>query len=489
MSETLRTAPSTSTFFPDLIQGGMGFDISNWRLAKAVALAGKELGRDCLGVVASIGGAPVLLTEDLQIGDPDTIRILKTFCPHKPEIAQGILDEFKPGGHKLPPKPEVLVNGTDRIKEKMTNIAVAAAYVAIKKAKEGHDRPIGINLLEKNQLLILPTLLGAMIAGVDYVLVGAGLPNQIPMALKDLAESQVASYGLTVTGSKSSYPLMLNPQPYTNRQPLNVPMFFPIVGSHVLAEYLSKKTKIDGVVAENPKAGGHSAPPKKKEVKDGIAIYSEEDEIDLNRMRKLGKPFYLAGGMAKKLKEAKEEGATGVQCGTIFALSNESGMDPEIAQRLRNRIKRRKQTVVNSALTSPALYPFHVAVDDESLSNPEQAARVKKVCAFGILVQAYVRTFKDDGTMKEIGFRCPAGPGFVEKGGKPEEEAGRVCLCAGLLRTTGRGKKDQPPIMTLGEDLSSVEELVDANPDGKYSILDAVRHVYSYEARQGNQSQ
>lgn len=481
MSETLG-------FTPDLLQGGMGFDISNPRLAKAVAMAGKELGKDCLGIVASIG-APFLLTEDLQAGDPDTIRILKTFCPHKPEIAQAILDEFKEGGHKLAPKPEVLVSGTDKIKEKMMNIAVAAAYVMIEKAKEGHDRPIGINLLEKNQLLILPTLLGAMMAGVNYVLVGAGLPNQVPKVLSDLAVCQTASYALTVTGSRSSYPLILDPKPYTNGRPLELPKFFPIVGSHVLAEYLSKKTKIDGVVAEYPKAGGHSAPPKKKEVKDGIAIYSDEDEIDLERMRKLGKPFFLAGGMARKLKEAKGEGATGIQCGSIFALANESGMDPEIAQRLRQKVRNGEQVVINSAFTSPSLFPFHVALDDVSLSNPDIAANEKKVCAFGILAQAYVKTFNDDGTMKEIGFRCPAGPGFIEKGGKPEDKEGRVCLCAGLLRTTGRGKKHKPPIMTLGEDLSSVKELIDSSPDGRYSVLDAVRHVYSYEARQGNQSQ
>ena len=48
------------------------------------------------------------------------------------------------------------------------DLAVLAAFLEVFLAKEGHAGCIGINLLEKIQLPTLPTLYGAMLAGVSF---------------------------------------------------------------------------------------------------------------------------------------------------------------------------------------------------------------------------------------------------------------------------------------------------------------------------------
>ena len=53
------------------------------------------------------------------------------------------------------------------------------------------DVLVGINLLTKIQAPTLPSLYGAMLAGVDAVLMGAGIPREIPKVLDRLAGNEV----------------------------------------------------------------------------------------------------------------------------------------------------------------------------------------------------------------------------------------------------------------------------------------------------------
>ena len=68
-----------------------------------------------------------------------------------------------------------------------------AAFVEVSLAKEGHSGPIGINLLTKVQMPNLAMLYGAMLADVDVVLMGAGIPKDIPGALDAMAEHRPGS--------------------------------------------------------------------------------------------------------------------------------------------------------------------------------------------------------------------------------------------------------------------------------------------------------
>ena len=80
-------------------------------------------------------------------------------------------------------------------------MTVVANFVEVFLAKEGHDGPVGINLLEKIQLPNLASLYGAMLAGVDYVLMGAGIPLEIPGALDRLARHEPTTLRLQVEGA------------------------------------------------------------------------------------------------------------------------------------------------------------------------------------------------------------------------------------------------------------------------------------------------
>ncbi len=480
MVEPVATPPP-GTFQPDLIQGGMGVGVSNWRLARAVAIAGQNLGARVLGVVSGTG-LPMLLVDRLQAGDRDATRALMAFDPH---IAREIIDEYfvespltmKKRG-KLPPKPEVLVSGNAAAKSRMMKLAIASAFVEVWLAKEGHNGPIGINLLEKVQLMQLPVLLGAMMADVDYVLVGAGIPNQVPAVLSNYALHEPASYRMDVAGSADKHLLTLDPREFvSDGMRLRRPKFLAIVSHHALAMRLAATVEVDGFVIEGPIAGGHNAPARSKAVaEDGQPIYGDRDRPDLAKIAELGKPFWLAGSYAgaKRLHEARALGAAGIQVGSAFALCNESGLREEIKREIRNRIAEAELVVKTSATASPSGFPFQVVQLDGSLSEQPVYEARKRVCNMGHLVEAYRKDEREGGS---IGFRCPAEPvdAFVRKGGSEADAEGRLCLCNGLGAAAGL-MGTGPFVATLGKDTDFYREL-DAQADGSYSVEDVIRAI------------
>src|SRR6185295_18090959 len=83
----------------------------------------------------------------------------------------------------------------------LVELTVVANFVEVFLAKEGHEGLVGINYLGKIQLPTLPSIFGAMLAGVDYVLMGAGIPRVIPGVLDLLAEGKNASLNIDVEGA------------------------------------------------------------------------------------------------------------------------------------------------------------------------------------------------------------------------------------------------------------------------------------------------
>ena len=486
MPEAANPNPANAHGQPELIQGGMGVGVSNWRLARAVALAGQRLGERVLGVVSGTG-LPVILVDRLQAGDQDVVRALNAFDP---VIAREIMDEFlgeapsaRKRQRKLPPKPEVIVTGNAATKAKITKLAVAAAFVEIWLAKEGHQGPIGINVLEKVQLMHLPVLLGAMMAGVDYVLVGAGIPHQIPAVLASYARNEPASYRMDVAGSTEKHLLTLDPRLFVaDGTSLHRPKFLVIASHHALAMRLAATVEVDGFVIEGPSAGGHNAPARGKTVADdGQPIYGDRDKPDLAKLANLGKPFWLAGSYAspERLAEAKSLGAVGIQVGSAFALCNESGLREDIKRELRQRITSDALEIKTSATASPSGFPFQVVQLEGSLSEPCVYESRDRLCNIGHLAEAYQMGEIEGGG---IGFRCPAEPvsAFVRKGGNAAETEGRVCLCNGLGAAAGHGHQTrsgvEPIIVTLGKDLGFYNRL-GVHPDGSYSAEEVVRTI------------
>ncbi len=247
---------------PIIIQGGMGAGISSWRLARAVAQHGQ------MGVVSGTA-LDVILARRLQDGDPGghMRRALDHFPI--PALAERVWQSYYIAGGKKPGEPyRAVAMQSQRTPRAVQELCIVANFVEVFLAREGHAGPVGINYLEKVQLPHLPSIYGAMLAGVDYVLMGAGIPLKIPGVLDRFVHHEAATYPLVVSGAQDGddNTLTFDPREFLERElpPLRRPKFLAIIASNTLATTMVKKAngRVDGFVIEGPTAGGHNAPPR-----------------------------------------------------------------------------------------------------------------------------------------------------------------------------------------------------------------------------------
>ncbi|MBC9716934.1 nitronate monooxygenase [Streptomyces sp. TRM66268-LWL] len=478
------TAPATADTAagapPQVIQGGMGVGVSGWRLARAVSRTGQ------LGVVSGTA-LDAVLARRLQLGDPggDVRRALAAFPV--PELAAAVLDRYYvPGGlaegERFRTEPMLRAERG----EAADLLTVIGNFVEVWLAKEGHEGLVGVNYLAKVQLAVAPALFGAILAGVDHVLVGAGVPAHIPQLATRLSRGEAVTVELTVDGDEGVCEHRFDPGEVLGSAgvpaDLRRPAVLAIVSLPVLASYLARDevTRPDGFVIETHGAGGHSAPPRGalKLDADGEPVYGPRDLPDLAKMASLvdqGIPFWLAGGAAhpERLAEAKAAGAAGVQVGSAFALCEDSGMTGELRAQVKSRAWHGTLTVRNDVAASPTGFPFKVADLPGTLSEPAVREARRRVCDLGYLRTPY-RTPKG-----ALGYRCPAEPGaaYARKGGDTALAEGKVCLCNGLLATVGLAQRRpggavEAPVVTLGQDLAFLAHL---SPGGEpYAAVDVV---------------
>ncbi|HVO32275.1 MAG TPA: nitronate monooxygenase, partial [Elusimicrobiota bacterium] len=364
----------------------------------------------------------------------------------------------------------------------LLQLTTAANFVEVWLAKEGHSGVVGVNYLEKIQLPHLSSLYGALLAGVDYVIMGAGIPRQIPEVLDRLVKHEEAQYRLHVEGAEVTFTTTFNPQKILGRlsTPLRRPRFLPIVSSATLAVAMARKAHggIDGFVVEGALAGGHNAPPRDPEPRNerGEPVYGPADEVDFTRIRELGLPFWIAGSWAEpsKLRVAEMLGAAGIQVGTAFAFCQESGMDPELRERILKQVRDHQVDVFTDPRASPAGFPFKVASVPGTVSEKGCYEERERVCDIGLLRSFFPRP---DGS---LGYRCPAEPErvYLAKGGAPEDLADRKCICNGLLATAGLAQRRatgyvEPPIVTAGDDLAHLDRFLQAGTL-RYSAKDVI---------------
>jgi NAD(P)H-dependent flavin oxidoreductase YrpB (nitropropane dioxygenase family) len=458
----------------------MGVGVSGWRLARAVAATGH------LGVVSGVA-LDVVLARRLQLGDPDgTAREALAQLPVS-EVAERILRRFFVPGGLAPgvpfrPVPRLGLRPSPARDE----LVVAGNFVEVYLAKLGHHGPVGVNYLEKIQLATPAAVYGAMLAGVDYVLMGAGIPVEIPGLLDCLARGEAGELSVTVAGAPAAerHTVRFDPAVFLNGEGTGLirPRFLAVVSSAVLAAYLARSpaSTPDGFVLETQVAGGHSAPPRGPLRLDagGQPLYGPRDVIDLPRVRALGRPFWLAGGhaAATALAEARSVGAAGIQVGSAFALCRESGIEPALRRRMIDEAMVGTLAVRNEPYSSPTGFPFKTAQLSGTLSVDRVYAGRERLCDLGYLRVPYRRA---DG----VGYRCPAEPvaAYVRKGGSPEDAVDRRCLCNGLTATIGLAQRRgdgsaEPPLVTLGQNLDFLGDLVArAGPD--YTAADVVAHL------------
>ncbi len=471
---------------PRIIQGGMGVAISGWGLARAVALRGE------LGVVSGTI-LEVVLARRLQLGDEGghMRRALRSF-PF-PDIAERIIDTYFVAGGKPSDVPFKNVRTfTVEPDQGLQELTVAANFVEVFLAKEGHDGRVGINYLRKIELPIPWSLYGAMLAGVDYVIVGAGNPKDLPPMINRLARHEPVELSVRVQGLTSAdadVAVRFDPAVIHRGRPTAIarPDFLGIVASVDLAAGLAALPEApDGFVVEAPTAGGHNAPPRGPRVTDdlGQPIYDQRDEVDLAALRDIGLPFWLAGsfGTREGLRRAVAEGAAGIQLGTAFAFSAESGLLPNLKARILEQVVNGGVEVLADWRASPTGFPFRVLQIEQSLSDPKVYEGRRRVCDLGALRAPYKT---DSGN---IGYRCPAEPLVAYsrvKGGREQNTEGRACLCNGLLATAGlpqyrvKAAYEEPPIVTAGSDFRAVNELMARKPADRpfYTAADVIDYL------------
>lgn len=460
----------------------MGVAVSGWRLAQAVAKAGQ------LGVVSGTA-LPVVFTRQLQLGDPGGHLARAVAHFPVPAIAGRIWHEYYIPGGKAPTAPfKLTALPSMHPNPALLELTVLANFVEVFLAKEGHAGRIGINYLEKIQLPTLPSLYGAMLAGVDYVLMGAGIPRSIPGVLDCFARGEPAELKIDVAGATPADDCVNKFDPrmlFGDQAPaLPRPQFLAIISSATLALTLARKSngRVDGFVVEGAVAGGHNAPPRGQFQfnEQGEPIYGPRDVPDLAKIRELGLPFWLAGAYAQpeKLVAAQQLGAAGVQIGTAFAFCEESGILTKLKHQILQLSRTSTLRVRTDPLASPTGFPFKVLQLLGTLSEEARYFARQRICDLGYLRQPFR---KPDGS---VGYRCAGEPvdDYVRKGGKIEETVGRKCICNGLAATVGFGQQrpngSEHPIVTAGDDAAFLSRFLPPDCDS-YTAADVIRWLLS----------
>ena len=421
----------------------------------------------------------------LQDGDPGghMRRAMERFPI--PGVAQEVLRRyFSPNGRPRGSAYKLLPMYKQVVSAARQRVTVLANFVEVSLAKEGHDAPVGINLLTKIQMPNMASLYGAMLAGVNVVLMGAGIPREIPGVLDALAEHHTATMRFEVEGQGREEPdlLRFDPLELWHTAPatsLQRPRFIAIVASASLAATLARKStgRVDGFVVEGPTAGGHNAPPRGelRLNERGEPLYGDRDVVDLAKLRELSLPFWLAGGTGSPdgRRAALAAGAAGIQVGTLFAYCDESGLAPNVKRRVLDAAVAGGVSVRTDPRASPTGYPFKI-VELPDARDPSERSRI---CDIGLL-RTPART-----TEGKLVYRCPAEPidAYVAKGGTEADAVGRRCLCNGLVASVGlpqsRTGGPEQPLITSGDDLLRIPEFL--GDRRSYTARDVIDYLLS----------
>jgi nitronate monooxygenase len=473
---------ATDVALPRIIQGGMGVAVSNWKLARAVSLLGQ------LGVISGTVLDTVLVR---RLQDGDVGGHMRRAIDRFPiaGVGDAVLNRyFLPDG-RPPQQPYKLIPMyKQKVSVERQQLTMLANFVEVYLAKEGHSEPVGINLLTKVQMPNLASIYGAMLAGVDYVLMGAGIPREIPGVLDAFAEHRPAAIRFDVTGLATGESEMLSFDPLehgvTDGAPLTRPRFLPIISASSLATTLARKAngRVDGFIVEGPTAGGHNAPPRGEPrfTEEGEPLYGERDVVDLAKLRELGLPFWIAGGAGtpERLRDALQEGAAGVQVGTLFAYCDESGLAPELKTEVLEHAARDEVQIMTDPRASPTGFPFKVV---QWASDKEDRPPRQRKCDLGYLRESFKRP---DG---RTDYRCAAEPveDYVRKGGNIADTVGRRCLCNALTANIGLAQirasgATEPPLLTSGDDLETISTFLAGRTS--YTAADVVSYLLGEEA-------
>ncbi len=177
----------------------MGIGVSSVQMASAVANCGQ------LGVVSGTAVDSVFARR-LPEGDTDgDLRWALSQFPD-PEVVSDILDRFFIEGGK---KSEASYLDVPKLSISPIPFAakmlIVANFVEVSLAKRNTEGAIGINFLEKIQLATPASVFGAILADVDYILMGAGIPADVPQLITDLLLGKPVNFKIKVEGADTKH--------------------------------------------------------------------------------------------------------------------------------------------------------------------------------------------------------------------------------------------------------------------------------------------
>lgn len=292
--------------------------------------------------------------------------------------------------------------GIDRVVSKKLNKKLSI-YEAVREElarAQAEGGVTGINVMVALMRDYEDTVKGAIDAGVDVIISGAGLPMTLPT---------IKSPGDTA--------------------------LIPIVSSARALELICRKWersgyRPDAVVLEGPLAGGH------------LGFKFDELTLESNRLENLlppvketaqkygDFPVIVAGGIFTRedIFHFLDAGADGVQMGTRFLVTEESSATPEYKRAVVDACE--EDIIVTRRPGSPCGLPFRTIRQAPMLVLAQKNAR-KPRCDKG-----YVLVRDRNGGY----LTCPAN----------SESGDYFCICNGLLSSAGYNRDREEPLYTVG---------------------------------------
>jgi nitronate monooxygenase len=300
----------------------------------------------------------------------------------------------------------------DRLVSKRNNRKVKtydAVYEEISLSKS-NGGVTGINIMVALVRDYEDSVRGAIDAGADVIISGAGLPLNLPAI-----------------------------------QPPKDTALVPIVSSARALELICKKWerigyRPDAVVLEGPLAGGH------------LGFKIDQVDLESNKLENLlppvkdsamkygDFPVIVAGGIYthQDIVQFLEMGADGVQMGTRFLATTESSASDRYKDAV--VVAREEDILVANKPGSPCGLPFRVIKQSPMFVSAQKRLREPK-CDKG-----YVLLKDAEGKFN----RCPA----------KESNESCFCICNGLLSSADYNPEKEEPLYTVGTNASRVEKII-----------------------------
>lgn len=244
-----------------IVQGGMGIGVSAHKLA---------------GTVASLGGVGTISSVDLRRHHPDLMEQT----------------------HGLPP------GDAARIAIDAANLEALTREITLARERAGGRGMLAINVM-RAVTAYGPSITRALECGIDAVVVGAGLPLDLPDLARDHPDTAL------------------------------IPILSDARGVQLVVRKWERRKRLpDAIVIEHPRfAGGHLGAAKIADLHDSRFDFENAIPQSLAFLRSAGVerevPIIAAGGIRSRadIQRVQDLGASAVQMGTPFAVTLEGDAD------------------------------------------------------------------------------------------------------------------------------------------------------------------